>query len=247
MTVHAVLFDLDDTLWRVEGTPDWDEITGLQSVELAPHVARLGFDHLDLAKFIRCFWCNWSAANSVPNPALKELKPAATIQETLAEYGVECADGDAECLWETLHNVPFRYFNIRPFPDAISTVEALSAAGYRLVVITNRPLTPKIVGRELRDQGLPEVFEGIVTSGEVGFRKPHPLVFESAIRQLGVQPDEAVVVGDSYENDIVPAAKLGMVPVLKLNGREPDASWVLARYQVSSLAALLQLEVFSRG
>jgi len=34
--------------------------------------------------------------------------------------------------------------------------------------------------------------------------------------------------------------------VLKLNDREPDASWVLARYQIPSLAALLELEVFSR-
>jgi len=131
------------------------------------------------------------------------------------------------------------------FPDAIPTVEALSAAGYRLAIATARPLTAKILGRELRDLGLPDVFEAIVTSGELGYRKPHPLVLESALGRLGVAPEEVVAVGDCYENDVVPAAKLGMIPVLKLNGREPDASRVRARYQVPSLAALLELEVFS--
>ncbi len=81
----------------------------------------------------------------------------------------------------------------------------------------------------------------------MGYRKPHPLVFESALRQLDLQPDQAVVVGDSYEWDIVPAASLGMIPVLKLNERAPDPRWVLARYQIPSLAALLQLELLRRG
>ncbi len=245
MAIRAVLFDLDQTLWNVWAPrQDWDEITGLQSAELAPHLARIALDHLDPREFVRRFWANWATANSLPNPALVELKGAEMIRRTLAEYGAECREDDGEHLWEALHNVPFRYFNIRPFPDAISTVEALSAAGYRLAIVTSRPLTAKILIRELRDQGLPEVFEAIVTSGDVGYQKPHPLVFESALGRLGVTPDEAVAVGDSYENDIVPAAKLGIVPVLKLNERKPDASWVLARYMVPSLAALLQLEIF---
>jgi len=170
----------------------------------------------------------------------------ASIRKALAGYGVVCADGDAERLWDALNNVPLRHFNLRLFPDAIPTIGALNEAGYTLAVATARPLTAKIVARELRDLGLPDVFRVIVTSGELGFRKSHPLVFESALARLGVSPDEVLAVGDSYEEDIVPAAKLGMVPVLKLNDREPDASWVLARYQIPSLAALLELEVFSR-
>jgi putative hydrolase of the HAD superfamily len=85
-----------------------------------------------------------------------------------------------------------------------------------------------------------------VTAADVGYRKPHPLLFESALERLGVAPHQAVFVGDSYEDDIVPAAQLGMTAVLKLNGREPDPRWVLARYQVPSLAALLQLAAFTR-
>jgi len=246
VAVRAVLFDLDETLWSHGPLPEnWNEITGLQMAELAPHAARLRLEQIDLTEFIQRFWANWGAAILRPNPTLEEVKGAVIFQSTLAERGVECNDADAEHLWQALHNVPFRHFNIRPFPDAISTLEALRAAGYRMAIVTSRPLPARILIREMRDQGIPDVFESIVTSGDVGYRKPHPLVFETALRRLGVQPEDAVVVGDSYENDIVPAASLGIVPVLKLNDREPDADWTLARYQVPSLAALLQLDLFS--
>ena len=246
MPIRAVLFDLDQTLWLVEATPDWDEITRLQAADLAPHVARARIGHLDLTELIRRFWANWDAANALPNPTLEELNRVAIMQQTLAAYGVPCADGDGDYLCDALLNIPLRSFNIRPYPDAIATVEALSAAGYRLGVVTNRLLRPAILRRELQDQGFPEVFDVIVSSGDVGYRKPHRLVFESALRQLGVQAAEALVVGDSYENDVAGAAQLGMIAVLKLNERAPDVGWALVRYQVPSLAALLQLGVLGR-
>jgi HAD superfamily hydrolase (TIGR01549 family) len=94
------------------------------------------------------------------------------------------------------------------FSDAVTTVHALREAGYRLAVATARPQSAAVTARELRELGLPDVFTAIVAAGEAGYRKPHPLIFESAARQLGVQSEHAVVVGDSYEFDIVPAASL---------------------------------------
>ncbi len=243
----AVLFDLDGTLWSHGPPPeDWSEITDLQAAELALHAARLGFEHLDLPEFIRRFRIEWRAAIVRPNPTLEEIDGAAVLRGTLAERGVRCSAVDSECLWQALHNVPFRHFNIRPFPDAISTIEALDAAGYRMAIAASRPLPAQILIREMRDHGIPAVFELIVTSGDVGYRKPHQLVFETALRRLGIQPEEVVAVGDSYENDVVPAASLGMIPVLKLNDRKPDDAWILARHQVPSLAALSRLDLFRR-
>ncbi len=253
MAIQAVLFDLDQTLWSVGPQPDWAEITALQSAELAPHFARFALDHFDPPEFVRRFWTNLNVQfpdpDSLADPPLEErrwIEGPAVLRSTLAEHGATCAEDDASALWEALNNVPLRHFNIRLFADAASTVEALRAAGYRLAIVTARPLTEAIVRRELRDQGLPDVFEAVVTSGEVGYRKPHPLVFGSALARLGVPPDEAIVVGDSYEDDIVPAAKLGIIPVLKLNDRAPDPRCTLARHHVPSLAALLDLEVLNR-
>lgn len=254
MTIQAVLFDLDDTLWRRTASPDWAAITALQVAELMPHCVRFGFGHLDLGTVVGRFWAAFDAAYPEPegNPdaPMEELRWAqgpAAIRTTLAEYDVECTDDNAVCLWEALHTVPQRAFNYHLYPDAISTVQALSVAGYRLAVATARPLSAAVVARNLSEQGMPDIFAEIVTSGAVGYRKPHPLVFESAARQLGVEPENTVVVGDSYDEDIVPAAGLGMIPVLKLNEREPDPRWALAHFQIPSLAGLLQLKIFREG
>lgn len=219
-----------------------------------PHCERLGFGHLDLDAVVRRFWTSFDASypdpDSHPEAPIEELRwregPNA-IRKTLAEYRVACAPDDANCFWETINNVSPIDRNLHLYPDAVPTVRALDAAGYRLALVTARPVSAAIVARELRQQGLPDVFEAIVTSGDVGYRKPHPLVFESALRELQLQPEHAVVVGDSYECDIVPAASLGMIPVLKLNEREPDPQWVLARHQILSLAALLQLDLLHQG
>jgi FMN phosphatase YigB (HAD superfamily) len=253
VAIEAVLFDLDDTLSRRTAPRDWNAITALQVAALTPHSVRLGFGHLDLDELVRRFWTSFDAAypdpDGKPDAPIEELRwreGPTSIRNTLAEYGVACADDDAVCLWESLHEVPPGARNHHLYADAASTVCGLSAAGYRLGVVTARPESASIVAREIREQGLPDVFATIVTSGEVGYRKPHPLVLESALRELQLKPEHVVFVGDSYELDIVPAAGLGMIPVLKLNEREPDPCWVLAHHQVSCLAALLELEFLRR-
>jgi HAD superfamily hydrolase (TIGR01509 family) len=254
VVIEAVIFDLDDTLCRWTAPIDWDAVTALQVSELTPHCERLGFGRLDLDEFVRRFWASYAAAYPGPgqhtDALLEERRwcdgPVA-FQAHLAEYGVKCAEDDAVRLWEALWLVPPSAKNHHLFPDAVATVLALSDAGYRLAVATARPQSTAVTAWELRALGLPDVFAAIVAAGEVGYRKPHPLVLESAARQLGVRPEQALVVGDSYDYDIVPAAGLGMVPVLKLNERAPDPRWELAREQVPSLAALLELELLRRG
>ena len=130
--------------------------------------------------------------------------------------------------------------------DAAPTIARLAARGFRIGIVTARPLPAALVLRDLRNQGLPEVVEVVVTSGEVGLAKPHPRVFEVALEELGMDASEVLMVGDSYEEDIVPAAGLGMNSVLKLNDRDPDPAWVLASHQVRSLDDLLRLELLGR-
>jgi phosphoglycolate phosphatase-like HAD superfamily hydrolase len=157
VAIQAVLFDLDETLWRLEAPPDWDLITAHQSAALSTEFARLGLDHLDLAAFVRRIWATFDDSlpnpDAVPDAPLAELrwrKGPAIIRRTLAEYGIACAAGDGECVWEALHTVPLRHFNIRLVSDAVSTVAALNAARYRLAIVTARPLPAKIVCRELQ-------------------------------------------------------------------------------------------------
>jgi putative hydrolase of the HAD superfamily len=72
--------------------------------------------------------------------------------------------------------------------------------------------------RVLNEFALDVYLDTVVDSAKVGVRKPDPEIFRIALDHLHVLPEKAVVVGDSYERDIVPAKKLGCRTVW-LDGR----------------------------
>lgn len=61
----------------------------------------------------------------------------------------------------------------------------------------------------LAEFGLDGIFDSIVESAVVGVRKPDPRIFTLGVEALGIEPGRIVVVGDSYDKDIVPARKAG--------------------------------------
>jgi len=65
---------------------------------------------------------------------------------------------------------------------------------------------------ELRSLGIYDYFEFVIFSSDVGYSKPDPRLFMVALKRLGLElePKCVMSIGDSYENDIIPARKLGM-------------------------------------
>jgi len=61
---------------------------------------------------------------------------------------------------------------------------------------------------------LSKFFDVIVISGDVGWRKPSPKIFEKALEELHVSDSEAVFVGDAPFHDIAGARHVGMKTVL---------------------------------
>ncbi|MFZ6032657.1 MULTISPECIES: HAD family hydrolase [unclassified Melioribacter] len=77
---------------------------------------------------------------------------------------------------------------------------------YLLALISNYYGNIEIVLKEL---SIKKYFAFIVDSAVIGFRKPDPKIFQFALNELGVNPNNAVMIGDSYNNDIVPAKLIG--------------------------------------
>lgn len=61
----------------------------------------------------------------------------------------------------------------------------------------------------LKDFSLDHLFGAVVESAVVGIRKPDPAIFQLGVEKLKLSADETVVIGDSYDKDIVPATKIG--------------------------------------
>ena len=80
------------------------------------------------------------------------------------------------------------------------------AERYPLVLVSNFYGNIESV---LHDFDLDGLFGSIVESAVVGVRKPNPAIFQMGVDRLGMQSEEVVVIGDSYDKDIVPATQIG--------------------------------------
>lgn len=106
-------------------------------------------------------------------------------------------------------------FGFRPYttvlPGARECLQHLADNGYKLAVVSNSLGTNTRIDLEIT--GLISFFDQIVISSEVGWRKPHPKIFQRVLEVLEVEPSEVVFVGDNPTEDINGAIEAGMHPV----------------------------------
>lgn len=112
------------------------------------------------------------------------------------------------------------------------------AARYPLVLVSNFYGNVETV---LRDFDLDRYFKKIIESAVVGVRKPDPAIFKMGVDALGLQPDQVLVIGDSYRKDILPAESLGChVLWLKGKGWTPEEDAQLHPSIISDLGDVLR-------
>jgi len=99
--------------------------------------------------------------------------------------------------------------NFELFEDVLPVLEELRATGLRIAVVSNgiRDLTAFVAHHQLD-------VDAIVDSRTHGRVKPHPTIFQAALDLLGVAAADAVMVGDSIEEDVEGAQALGMRAIL---------------------------------
>jgi putative hydrolase of the HAD superfamily len=132
------------------------------------------------------------------------------------------------------------------FPETKKIVEKLRRQGFVVLVSNGGSAYQR---EKLRATGIEDLFHTICISEEVGYSKPQRGIFERALREVGVVPNEAVMVGDSLDKDILGAKNLGMRGILVCrNGDRPRFAHGAPRPDaiLSSLAELQKtLTLFS--
>jgi HAD superfamily hydrolase (TIGR01662 family) len=125
--------------------------------------------------------------------------------------GVERAARDIYDQWSAC-----RHFEL--YEEVPEVLRALHATGLKIGLISNtqRSLTAFQTHFEL--EGL---FDVALSSFDHGYMKPHPSIFETALRHVEARADEAMMVGDSLPADIEGARRLGMRAVLVSRSGNP--------------------------
>lgn len=203
---RAVLLDLDDTIlddssgvitcWRDACVAHQSRMNGLD--------AGVVFDAIDRMR-------EWYWSDPERHRAGRlELAWARgeVVRLALAELGVEDEEL-ARRIGETYH--ARRDDAIRPFEDAVATVEWLRANGCRLALLTNGGSKGQRLKIDRFD--LAPLFDAILIEGEVGFGKPDPRIYTQALAALDVQASEAWMVGDNLEWDVAGPQREGIAGI----------------------------------
>jgi putative hydrolase of the HAD superfamily len=107
-----------------------------------------------------------------------------------------------------------------PFDDVVPALRELRDRGLTVVAASNWDCS---LSDAIERIGLGELLDGAVSSAVAGVAKPDPAVFRAALRVAGCEPEEALFVGDSLENDVRGAEAVGMRGVLLLRDGTPPA------------------------
>jgi putative hydrolase of the HAD superfamily len=219
--VRAVLFDLCDTLvhFDAERLPliEIDQ-QPTRSTAHAIHGAIDSSPPVAVDEFVACLKAVTAEIASQRDIDHREVTSQERFRRVLNRLGLPDGPDDARRLVDA-HMTRLAHALVTPAHHA-EVMSALSGR-VRLGIVSNFDHAPTV--REvLRRDRLEAFFDVVIVSDEVGWRKPHQVMFETALQRLEVSPGEALFVGDNYELDVVGATQAGLAAAWYTRGRPVD-------------------------
>ena len=211
--LKAVLLDWGGTLMQDE----WSDEIALEGH--AAGLAALQQDGLPTAEAFTGYLSEHEA-ELFPRTGVDEIDIAAVMQSSFRHHGVDLEDDDLRLFLRSAHDVWASYYSLAASTHAL--LESLRNRGLKLALVSNTASPEWLLLPVLERQGLVERVDAVVLSSEVGKRKPHPAIFERALAELDVRPDEALFVGDRLDADVYGASRVGLKTVQALWFRADD-------------------------
>jgi len=212
--MRAVIFDLWDTLI------DWDVERSRATQDAI--AGRLGADPVEFSRL----WLDRRPERDTGTLADAFRSMGAT--EQLVPELVE------------LRHASFREVCV-PRPGALETLRELRRRGIKLGMISVCSEEVALLWGETQFAGL---FDSTVFSCAVGLRKPDPAIYRLALDELGVEPADAMFVGDGANDELAGAERVGMRAVLILRPGQDEPYWEEARGwepRITSIPQVLDL------
>ncbi len=213
MTIKAVFFDLHNTLARFDPPPVEVQLAVCRElgIPVSPEGIAKGYALAD------DFMAQEEAAHPLIQRNREERRSFFGQYERLVLQGAGVELSPEKAL-DVFRRVQRRPLDLALFEDVRPALEALLASKKTLGLITNINLGLAGDDRGIQEitarLGLDRYLRFAVTSQEIGASKPHPPIFLAALQRAGVQPHEALHVGDQYRSDIVGALGVGIGAVL---------------------------------
>ena len=195
--VTDIFFDLDHTLWDF----DRNSFLALKNV----------FKKFDVQLNTELFIVTYEPINEaywklyrdekISKEQLRRWRLIDAFHNFNIQFSLQQIDDMAACYIDELPK------NNYLLDGAIAILDYLKEK-YVLHIITNG--FKEVQHIKLKNSGISSYFKTVTSSEEVGLKKPNPVVFKTAIENAGVFKENALMIGDSFEADILGAQAFGM-------------------------------------
>lgn len=223
-----LFFDLDHTLWDHNTNSKQALAEVYQHFGL--HTFGIPSSHQFYLKFNEINHQLWDLyeQGKIAQPELRHTR----FRMIFSELG--CNDFSiCDEISDTYINISVRKPNL--LPNAKSVLDYLFPK-YPLHIITNGFMEVQDI--KMTSGGIKQYFREIVTSQNSGFKKPEVGIFEYALALVGAKPHECIMIGDSFQSDIVGATKAGIDTVFfNPDGRKQDIT-LQPKHEVKDLIEL---------
>ena len=200
MKIKHVFFDLDHTLWDFETNSalTFKKIFSMHSIDVNLDV------FLNIYKRINFEYWRLFRNDEISKEKLRYGR----LKDTFDELNIFISD-------ETINDLSEDYIRYLStfnavFDGAYEILEYLKTK-YSLHIITNG--FSEVQSIKMKNSKLDKYFDHIITSESVGVKKPNPKIFEYALNLANTSPEDCVMIGDSWEADILGAKNIGIRPI----------------------------------
>lgn len=221
--ITSVLFDMGGTLEDVyvDEQSQREAVEKLQAMLVGWGLdPKLAYDQLKAR--VDAGWIRYGQFRDSSNI---ELKPVFIWRDyILADFGFPAEELESHCetiahMWEVTHY----HRSLRPRVNEM--LEGLKNLGLKLGIVSNTAALWQVFDI-LEAYGIRDYFQDVTLSSVTGIRKPDPLIFEVALRQLQAKPEESVYVGDTVSRDIIGSKRAGFAAAIQIGSqltKEKDA------------------------
>ncbi len=215
MNIKHIFFDLDHTLWDFDKNSKltFNQIFQEQNINIPIN------DFLNVYMPINLNYWRLYREDKVSKSDLRYKR----LKETFDELNYTISN-------DLINKISEDYILYLPnhnhlFDGTIEVLEYLKEK-YTLHIITNG--FEEVQNLKMQKSRILKYFKEIITSESVGVKKPNPKIFDFALKKANALAEDSVMIGDSYEADVIGALNVGMLAIHFINEKSNKESGVIA-------------------
>jgi len=197
----TILWDLDGTLW------DLNRNTTIALTQLFLRFESSHFNETSLERFLNCYpkhnervWALYREGK-IAKEELRNKRFIDLFEEVQASYDIEFVELFATEFLAICPRLPHLI-------DGAREILELTKHKYTHVILTNGFI--EVQGYKMAAAEIEDYFSSVVYSEEAGVRKPHQAIFELALSRANCTSEEALMIGDDWDADILGARNAGI-------------------------------------